>query len=183
MFTIKGFINKPFYRFILIAVICYLGWFILYDLWLKQEGSIDIALEKSTTWLVVEFLRYFNYEATYRESAQHLFFFYISGKKILQMVPACSGQVLYPLFIGFIVATPGKIKDKVMISLAGSIVIFIVNAIRVLALCLIKIHAPSYLAFNHKYTFTIIVYGCIFGMWMIWIKYFVHLAKSSQTNE
>jgi len=88
------------------------------------------------------------------------------------MVPACNGQVLYALYIGFILATPGLTKHKIAAISLGSISIFVVNSLRVIALCLIKVNAPQYLAFNHKYTFTVVVYSCIFAMWMLWIKYF-----------
>ncbi len=161
-----------FYRFILISMLCYLAWFIIYDLYLRQNGTLDFILGRATTEVVVWGLRLMGYDAGYK-FMNELHYFYNGSKKLLQMVPACNGQVLYPLFIGFIIATPGLLKDKCKVMLVGSVVIFIINALRVLALCLIKINAPQYLAFNHKYTFTVLVYACIFGMWLFWIQYFV----------
>ena len=168
----RAILHNQFYRFIIVALVCYLVWYSIYDLWLKQNGLLDNILSASTTFIVVKVMIALGYVASYKESYQ-LYFFYNNGIKLLQMVPACNGQVLYPLFIGFIIATPGLLRDKLKFIVAGSVTIYFINALRVLILCLVKIHAPDYLAFNHKYTFTVLVYACIFGMWLIWIQYFV----------
>lgn len=172
---------NPFYRFILISFLCYLVWFVLYDLWLKKVGYLDNVLGYSTTVIVIKLMTILHYDATYQESNQ-LYFFYNNGVKLLQMVPACNGQVLYPLFAGFILATPGIGKVKIKYILVGSLLIYFVNVARVFALVLLKIHMPLYLSFNHKYTFTVIVYGFIFGLWLIWIKYFVAKEKNEEIN-
>jgi exosortase/archaeosortase family protein len=176
---VDSLIKNPFYRFVVLSTICYLAWFVCYDLWLSKNGLLDYCLGKSTTYLVSVLLNIGGYKISYTES-NGLFYFYNHGNRLLQMVPACNGQVLYPLFIGFIIATPGLLLDKARFCTIGSLVIFIINTIRVIGLILLKIHAPEYLAFNHKYSFTVFVYACIFGMWVIWINYFVPKVKNKK---
>lgn len=174
----KSIFQNPFYKFIIIAISCYVVWYTVYDLWLLQNGRLDNFLSGSTTYIAVKILQLLGYQASYQE-AFRLFFFYNKGVRLLQMVPACNGQVLYPLYVGFIIATPGLLKDKLKFILGGCVVIYFINVTRVVLLCLVKIHIPSYLAFNHKYTFTVFVYACIFAMWLIWIHYFVPKARKN----
>jgi hypothetical protein len=42
--------------------------------------------------------------------------------------------------------------------------------LRVAGLALNVLYNASSVDFNHKYTFTILVYAAIFGMWMLWVK-------------
>ncbi len=82
----------------------------------------------------------------------------------------CSGLELFLLFFGFILLMRGKWIDKMWFIPAGFLVILLLNIIRIIALGIIYYHAPEYLDFNHKYTFVIIVYGAIFGLWVFWVK-------------
>lgn len=82
----------------------------------------------------------------------------------------CIGVDLMFLFAGFIIAYKGGLKDKILFILAGSFIIQIVNVIRIAALAIIFYHWPEYLNFNHKYTFTLVMYLIIFGMWVYWVK-------------
>ncbi len=86
----------------------------------------------------------------------------------------CSGLELFILFFGFILLMRGRIKDKLWFIPAGVLAILILNIIRIIALSLIFYHTPEYLIFNHKYTFVIIVYGAIFGLWVLWVNKFSH---------
>ena len=42
--------------------------------------------------------------------------------------------------------------------------------LRVAALALNHQYARGSLDFNHHYTFTFVVYACIFGLWMLWAR-------------
>ena len=46
--------------------------------------------------------------------------------------------------------------------------IYLVNLARVVVLALNHIYSNSSFDFNHKYTYTLITYAAIFGLWMIW---------------
>ena len=54
----------------------------------------------------------------------------------------------------------------------GILIVHGLNLLRLVALALIVVYHPDSLQFNHKYTFTILVYVCIFFLWMIWVKKF-----------
>lgn len=86
----------------------------------------------------------------------------------------CSGLELFILFFGFIFLMKGRKRDKLWFVPVGFLAILVLNIIRIIALTLIYIHHPEYLDFNHKYTFVIIVYGAIFGLWVLWINKFAN---------
>ena len=89
----------------------------------------------------------------------------------------CSGLELFVLFVGFIMLMPGLVKDKLWFIPLGFLAILVLNIIRIIILSIIYYHTPEYLDFNHKYTFVIIVYGAIFGLWVLWVTKFAIRAK------
>jgi exosortase family protein XrtF len=90
----------------------------------------------------------------------------------------CSGLELFLLFFGFIFLMKGRLKDKLWFVPLGFLGILILNIIRIVALTMIYYYKPQYLDFNHKYTFLIIVYGAIFGLWVLWINKFANTKET-----
>jgi exosortase/archaeosortase family protein len=97
---------------------------------------------------------------------------WLNGKRMLGISNACNGQVLYPLFSAFILATQSHWLNKILMLLVGNGLIFFTNVGRIIGLILIKYYKPNWLDFNHKYTFMLIVYGLIFILWMVWVQKF-----------
>ena len=80
----------------------------------------------------------------------------------------CNGIELFALFIGFVIAYPGRLINKLLFIPVGVVLIHIVNIIRVIALCMIDFYNSELLDFNHTYTFTITVYSFVFLLWYLW---------------
>jgi len=89
---------------------------------------------------------------------------------VLRIAYICNGLILYVIFLIFMVSFPGPLKHKAWFIPLGLIIIYLSNLLRVVALVIIQIYAPDYLVFNHKYTFTMVIYGVIFLLWIIWVK-------------
>jgi exosortase family protein XrtF len=90
----------------------------------------------------------------------------------------CNGLELFALFTGFVIAFPGNWKHKLWFIPSGVLFIHVLNVLRVASLTLIQLNYPKYLQFNHKYTFTVIVYAVTFSLWMIWVNRFGAVNKS-----
>jgi exosortase/archaeosortase family protein len=101
-------------------------------------------------------------------------FLQVQGPSALAVV--CSGLELFLLFFGFILLMKGRLKDKLWFVPLGFLGILVLNIIRIILLSIIYYHTPQYLDFNHKYTFVIIVYGAIFGLWVLWVNKFANRA-------
>ena len=161
--------------FILKAIGLYLVWFLLYDNWLLKDGWVDHFLINhlvSSTKLILNFLGYEVF--TYSDAVG------IDGTHGVLIGTPCNGLSLFALFAGFIIIFPGKWKQKLIFIPIGLLAIHMLNIIRLVGLALVVVYFPNSLQFNHKYTFTIIVYAFIFFLWMIWVNKF---ATKKNTEE
>lgn len=82
----------------------------------------------------------------------------------------CSGLELFLIFAGFLLIYQGQKRKLWWFLPLGLCCILILNIIRISLLAIINNYYPEYLDFNHKYTFVLIVYGAIFGLWLLWIN-------------
>lgn len=82
----------------------------------------------------------------------------------------CDGLSLFILYSTFILSFSGKWWTKGISIIIGVGIIHLLNVLRVVALALIVVYAPSQLDFHHSYTFTLFVYGVVFSLWILRIK-------------
>lgn len=86
-------------------------------------------------------------------------------ERALSIADVCNGLELIILYLGFIICLPSQISRKIKFSVAGVILIYIVNVLRCTALILIYLHYPAYLDFSHHYLFKFLIYSFIFLLW------------------
>ncbi|MBC6697186.1 exosortase X [Hymenobacter puniceus] len=155
-------------RFLLLAVAMYLVWFFGYEQWLQAENQLDPALSRdiaqASTWL----LQALGFPASLSASNPQLLL--IEQKPAVFVGNPCNGLVLYALFTGFVLAYPGPVVRKLWFIPTGILLIYALNVLRVSALALNHLYAHKSVDFNHHYTFTFVVYGCIFLLWMWWAR-------------
>jgi exosortase family protein XrtF len=160
--------NRLLIRFILVATVMYLVWFFGYEQWLALDGRLDTALCIQISRTSMGLLKALGFNASLdREYASVLM---MDGRPAVIVGPPCNGLVLYALFSGFVLAFPGPWQRKLWFIPAGIALIWVLNVLRVGALALNQQYAHQSVDFNHHYTFTFIVYSCIFGLWMLWAK-------------
>jgi exosortase family protein XrtF len=162
--------------FILIALARYLSWFMFYNLWLEKDGRLDEWLTEETARASSLVLRGLGYDSSHQK-LQGSSAILKDGHTVLKIAHVCNGLVLYVLFTGFVISFPGRWQQKLWFILAGMVAIFVINVLRAAVLTLIKVYAPDALDFNHRYTFLIIMYGAIFGLWMLWVQRFSPLSQ------
>ena len=167
--------SKKLTRFLIKALLLYLAWFFLYEAWLKPLGVPDQALTRLTAEAGLLSLQSLGYLSAEVYHGGHMSMVYLDGSRLLGIAHECNALILFVLFAGFIIAFPGNWLHKLAYISLGALLIWLLNIWRVLMLLLIQIHYPAALDFNHKYTFTILVYGAIFGLWMLWVKKFAPL--------
>jgi exosortase/archaeosortase family protein len=86
---------------------------------------------------------------------------------------------LLALFTGFVLIFEGNWKHKIWFIPLGIILLHFFNVLRIMALAVNGVTSKAMLDFNHKYTFTIVLYCITFIGWYLWVKYFAN----SQNNE
>ena len=160
--------NQLLFRFLLITTLMYLGWFFGYEQWLALDGRLDRLLCTQITVASVALLQALGFAATLDPVS--VFLVVMNGQPAVIVGIPCNGLVLYALFGGFVLAYPGPWQRKLWFIPAGIALIWALNVLRVAALAINHHYAHQSVDFNHHYTFTFIVYGCIFVLWMIWAR-------------
>jgi exosortase/archaeosortase family protein len=95
---------------------------------------------------------------------------FLGAKRLIGIADPCNGLSLIALFIGFMLAYPGKIYLKIIYCLAGIIFIIFLNISRCTGLALVHNSYPSLTDFAHHYVFKMITYGAIVYMWVGFVK-------------
>ena len=161
--------NRPLLRFLLVTVALYIGWVLAYEQWLSLDGKLDMMLCNQLTDTSVALLRAFSFAAAVDGTKANLVL--MNGQPSVITFAACNGLVLYALFAGFVLAFPGPWKHKAWYIPLGIAFIWVLNVLRIAVLALNHHYARQSVDFNHHYTFNFVVYGCLFGLWMLWARY------------
>lgn len=172
--------HKDLIQFLGLAFLLLLAWVIISSFYPSFIADMHYHIIKPQADISAFFLRLFGYEIDQDYMVNgceaRLVF---AGYGGICIGSGCSGLELFILFFGFILLMKGRLKDKLWFVPLGFLGILVLNIIRIVALSAIYYHKPQYLDFNHKYTFVIIVYGAIFGLWVLWVNKFANRKSES----
>lgn len=104
----------------------------------------------------------------------------INGNYVARVIEGCNSVSIIILFISFVIAFKSSIKATFLYILAGSVLIYSVNLLRIVVLSVGLYHYPWRREFLHAVVFPMIIYGLVFVLWMIWVNRF---KKYSANNE
>jgi len=175
--VVKG---DPVIRFLFLAAALYLGWYLLYEFLLRPHGGLDRAVIDSLMAWSSGILTLLGQELIPEPvNAEHIRTIGVQGGHLLWIGDPCNGVGLFAVFLIFLTAYPGPWKHKIWFGALGLFSIHLINALRVVALCLIVKVDYELLNFNHDYTFYVVVYGWVFLLWAIWVRYFAPTSKAA----
>lgn len=95
---------------------------------------------------------------------------YVNGQYLARIIEGCNAVSIMILFIAFVVAFAQKLKKTLLFLLAGSVLIYGVNIIRIAILAITLYHYPQYEKMLHGVVFPGIIYGMVFILWMLWVR-------------
>jgi len=104
----------------------------------------------------------------------------VNNKYVARVIEGCNSVSVIILFMSFIIAFAGKKHTTIMYVLAGSVLIYVVNLLRIVILSIGLYHYPWRREILHTVIFPLIIYGMVFLLWMFWVNRFSHI---SQRNE
>ncbi len=104
----------------------------------------------------------------------------VRNKYVARVIEGCNSVSVIILFVSFIIAFAGKKRTTFMYALAGSVIIYVVNLLRIVVLAIGLFHYPWRREILHTVIFPLIIYGMVFLLWMFWVNRF---SKLNQTNE
>lgn len=166
-------------RFFVIAAALYLSWYLLYQLVIIPHTMADEYLVGVIVNNAATVLKLFNYNAYQSMEDSNMQLVGIDGAHPVWVGSPCNALTLFMFFSLFIVAFPGNAKRKFWFIPLGILIIHFANVLRVVALVMINFYSPGELAFNHTYTFTLLVYGIIFCLWMWFVNTSLKNLKSN----
>ncbi len=104
---------------------------------------------------------------------------YINNKFVSRIIEGCNSVSVIILFLAFIIAFSGSLRDTILFGAFGSVLIYIVNILRIIALSILYYRYPVYQEYLHNLVFPAIIYGLTFVLWVTWVKYFSHINKNA----
>nr|WP_321244180.1 exosortase family protein XrtF [uncultured Psychroserpens sp.] len=96
----------------------------------------------------------------------------VNSKFVARVVEGCNSISVIILFISFIIAFAGKFKATFIYILSGSVLIYVVNLIRIAILSIGLYNYPWREDILHTVIFPMIIYGMVFLLWMFWVNRF-----------
>ena len=158
-------LKSPITQFILKALGFFAVWYVIYELWLLPQGSLDEWLSLNIVAVSNGVIQLFGYDTW----TMHRIIG-IGENAGIQLVDGCTGISAIGLFLGFILAYPGDWKNRISFSLLGIGVIYLVNILRIVVLAITQEEWIEFFDFTHDYSTTTIFYVVIFVLWMIWVQ-------------
>ena len=94
----------------------------------------------------------------------------VHGQYVARIVEGCTAMSVIVMFVAFIVSFGQHIKKTLIFALAGSVVIFIFNLLRIVLLGYLLYAFPQYQDVAHRIVFPALIYGFVVFLWIIFIK-------------
>jgi exosortase family protein XrtF len=183
---VKNLILKKYftlYKPFLIFLASFFGTYILltffYQLFLNgfENTKVD-TITRFVAQNTEEVISWFYQSLRIEEVANEPFFsINFQDKSVAVIVEGCNGISVIILFISFIVAFSGSLKNTLLFIFGGSLIIYIVNIFRIVLLTILMLHFPAQEPVLHGVVFPLIIYGIVFILWVIWVNKFSKYAK------
>lgn len=170
--------------FVFRATVLFLFWKILYVQLLLPAGEPDgwlvRKLGESTVWSLnmvhgEELYQVRHGKASDLGSDREIVpqsVIYRSGERSdLGIGAPCNGLELMVLSAGFILCFSAAWRKKVGYVLFSIAIVFAVNIVRCSLLTVIRLDHSQYFDFTHKYLFNLVGYGCVFLVWMHFLRH------------
>ena len=177
---------KPFLLFFIKFIFTYLVLTYAYQYYLNQydikKNEID-GFTKLVTNQVEQLLLVFNSNVHYElNPSQSCFNLYYNEKFVSRIIEGCNALNVIILFISFVIAFSGKILNTVLFIVAGSIIIHILNIIRIALLMVAFYNFPEANFILHDILFPLVIYGAVFILWIIWVNQFSYYASKTSNS-
>ena len=174
---------KPFLLFLGKFFLSYLLLTFIYQTYLNQFESREMEVDTITvtvanqTAAVLSWFDSHSYTMPHlREPSVKMFY---KNKYISRIIEGCNAVSVIILFIAFVVAFSGKLKNTLLFILFGTVLIYVLNIFRIAILCMAMYSFPQYQDFLHGVVFPLFIYGVVFILWVIWVnKYSFYATKT-----
>ncbi len=145
----------------------------VYSLYLSNfEGEPD-GITRIVAQQTKEVIAAFGYEA---EVVQHetepTMKLLVHDDYVGRIVEGCNSISVLILFITFVIAFTGNLKNTILFILVGSVLVYLANLLRIVILGIGLYRFPEHEYMLHHIVFPTIIYGMVFLLWMFWVQKF-----------
>jgi len=163
-------------RFIVIFLGSYFIFSLFYNIYLELSNS-EVYYPDFFTYLVsvqskavIETLGYSSFITPHEAEASMKLF--INNYFLVRVVEGCNSISIIILFISFILSFFAGLKLTFLYILSGSVIIYIMNIVRIAILTVGIYKYPQHAELLHSIIFPLIIYGTVFILWLIWVRIF-----------
>ncbi|WP_026450492.1 exosortase family protein XrtF [Aequorivita capsosiphonis] len=161
-------------RFVVLFLGSYLLLSILYTLYLKIAINTGYFPDYFTNLVARQsgaVVDSFGYHAQLRPyKLEEAVLLTIDNSYSVSIVEGCNSISIVILFVSFIIAFSENFKKTLVFLLAGTVLIYVVNILRIAILAVGLYKFPEYENILHSVIFPGIIYGMVFILWMIWVR-------------
>ena len=104
---------------------------------------------------------------------------FYNQKYVAKIIEGCNALSVIILYVSFIVAFSGKLKPTLLFVFGGSLLIYILNVLRIASLSALIFYFPEQEPFLHGVVFPLYIYGVVFILWLIWVNKFSRYAAKA----
>ena len=142
-----------------------------------NENEID-SITRMVSDNTEQVMQLFNDQSFIEESTKHPYMkLFFNTKYVARIVEGCNAISVIILFISFVVSFAGKLKATVLFIFGGSLLIYVLNVLRIAALSALIFYFPKQEPFLHGVLFPLYIYGVVFMLWLIWVRNFSRYAS------
>lgn len=165
---------KSVIRFVVLFIGTYLLLSFLYSVYLKMSAGGDYFPDYFTNLVARQsavILEAFGYPTDlfnhHREGGVYLT---VKESYTVNIVEGCNAISVIILFISFVIAFAEKFKKTFLFLLAGMVLIYASNILRIVILVIASYNYPKYQDTLHGVVFPAIIYGMVFLLWIAWVR-------------
>jgi exosortase family protein XrtF len=169
----KNFIQyKPFLLFLGKFFLAYFVFTLIYRIYIGTscDDCID-GITENVSVLTGKFSNLIGIKLSVVSDYKHYNILY-NNKITATIIEGCNAVSVIVLFISFVIAFSGKLKQTVVFILVGSLFIYILNIFRIIILSVLLYYYPAQEHILHGVVFPLFIYGAVFILWVIWVTKF-----------
>lgn len=174
---------RPFLQFLGVFLLSYLVLIGIYQGYLSQFDTSNLEYDGFTNVVAEQtqmLLTAFDYNvqlipSTFDPSVLVL----VDGKAIVRIVEGCNAISVMILFGAFVLAFSNGFLKTFAFTIAGILIIHILNISRIALLTIGIIKYPEYEHLLHGTIFPLVIYGTVFLLWIFWVTKFTKDASKT----
>lgn len=134
----------------------------------RTDGITALVAEQTT-----RALQFLGYQASCEQHAQELSVkILFEGVYTARVIEGCNSISIIILFLAFIIAFKGPLRNTLWFGVAGILVIYLTNVMRIAVLTILLNKYPFEQVLLHNVVFPAIIYGATFLLWLLWVHKF-----------